>query len=109
MHVTEFIGTIACSLILDLPTSAIMKLMVVVVIITCLLASIAPLLGGTLIPEWVLRRQSGDIFNYVNSEDNTSHIHCDNTYLVDDKRCVMDQELFEGKVKRQSSLAYKIL
>ena len=88
-----------------------MKLVVVVVIITCLFASIAPVLGdhGALIPEWVQRRQSGDIFNYANSEDNTSHINCDNSYLVDDKRCVMDQELFEGKVKRQSSLAYKIL
>ena len=62
-------------------------------------ASVAPVLGGALIPEWVLRRQSGDIYNYVNSEDNTSHKHCDDTYLVDDNQCVTDQELFEGKVK----------
>ena len=64
-------------------------------------ASIAPVLGGALIPEWVQRRLSGDIYNYVNSEDNASHKHCDNTYLVDDNQCVMDQELFvnEGKVK----------
>ena len=69
----------------------------VVVIITCLFASIAPVLGGALIPEWVQRRQSGDIYNYVN--DSASHKHCDNTYLVDDNHCAMDQELFEGKVR----------
>ena len=64
-------------------------------------ASVAPVLGGALIPEWVQRRQSSDIYNYVNSEDNASHKHCDNTgtYLVNENRCVMDQELFEGKSK----------
>ena len=71
----------------------------VVVIIIYLFASIAPVLGGALIPEWVLRRQGGDIYNYVYSEDSATHKNCDNTYLVNDNQCVMDQELFEGKVK----------
>ena len=65
------------------------------------------MLGDTLIPEWVQRRLTGDTYNYINnSAENITHEHCDNTYLIDDDQCMMDQELFNGKVKYSTSMVY---
>ena len=43
--------------------------------------------------QWVKRRRGNDYYKYINSSESK----CDkNTYLICERQCVNDQELFEG-------------
>ena len=46
------------------------------------------------IVEWISRRQSSDIYYFINSS--TNHGNKNTTYLINENRCVMNQELFRG-------------
>ena len=48
---------------------------------------------------WIIRRQSFDIYNFINSSSTDRGINCDNersTYLISDKQCEKEQELLSG-------------
>ena len=44
------------------------------------------------IVEWISRRQSSDIYYFINSSTNRGNKNT--TYLINENRCVMNQELF---------------
>ena len=69
--------------------------MILVVVLFVIRMSSVTVMSEADVPEWVRRRQSLDIYNFLNS----SHMTCsidNSTYLVDERQCVKDQELFDG-------------
>ena len=54
------------------------------------------------IPVSVTRRLYGDAYRYLNSSDHHHEVCHDGnnlTYLVNERRCVKNQELFSGKIQ----------
>ena len=65
----------------------------------CKLASVVVSNTEIGILEWIVRRQSSDVFHFINSSG--SFISCyENTYLISEDQCVKDQELFRGSYSR---------
>ena len=49
--------------------------------------------------EWISRRQSYDVYNYINSTFLGFRCEYENrTYLIRENQCVEDQEVFKGKL-----------
>ena len=72
-----------------------LKLALVMLLSLYYVVSMSPPVIGAKIPEWVLRRYSGDIYSYINSSEYIV-AYCGSTFLVNENQCVKDQELFDG-------------
>ena len=82
------------------------KMLMFIILLASLFTSITPVQGDGLIPERVQRRLTGDTYTYTMPVDNKTHETCENTFLVDDDQCVMDQELFKGRSNSFSMMCY---
>ena len=72
------------------------KSVLFVVILFCAFASLINI-GDTNIPVTVNRRLNGDIYTNFNSTDSSACSDDNNlTFLVSERRCVNNQELFNG-------------
>lgn len=84
--------------IVSLPVGE-LKLALVIVLSVHVVSMSSPV-SKAQIPEWIQRRQSNDFYNYSNSSGSKPFV-CDDknisiTYLVDEKRCVANQEVLFG-------------
>ena len=68
---------------------------------TCMMVCAATNSTKSGILQWISRRQSLDIYNFINSSSPSRGITCDienSTYLISDDLCVEEQELLNGNL-----------